>query len=344
MGIKIIREPSPFFRYSFSILVTGIAFALTRSIHPLLEHHALDLFQGAVFLSAWYGGLGPGLLAAVVSMLSIDYFLMPPLYTLVLGLTDIIRLVVFGSVAVLISTLSGKLHEAQHALQQAHHDLKRRLEERTTEVLDVSGNLQRRMGQDIHDGLCQTLAGLRFLIEALKIKIRRGETPDLSESEKIQSRVETALTQAYSVARGLFPVELEANGLPSALEELAETVSKVYSVTCRLDCWSTIHIQDEMTANHLYRIAQEAVMNAVKSGKATQVRIHLFVRSGRIFLSVRDNGIGFDIQSVHKGMGLKIMEYRAAALNATLLIRRTPHGIRVSSIVPSERPAGMLHG
>jgi signal transduction histidine kinase len=319
-----------------AVLASGFALVLTHWINPAVKSPVYDLFQGAVVFSAWYGGLGPGLLASAVSILALDYYFIPPLHSFDLGLADLLRLVVFGAVAVLTSYLSVRLRKARS-------DLKRVYDEKDVEreILETTNREQRRIGQDLHDGLCQTLSGVRLLSHALREKLASGDRPEVKDIDVIESHLSEALSQADLVARGLYPVELETNGLMSALREQARKISQVYSVNCRFKCRRPVLILQADAALHLYRIALEAVMNAIKNGKAKRIILRLSEAGGQVTLRVMDDGSGFEPSAPRKGMGLRIMNYRAGLINASLDFRSRRRGCtlvtcRLASPVSSE--------
>lgn len=319
-------------RYAVAVLATAAALVVTRALSPLKDYFAFDMFQGAVFLSAWYGGFRPGLLATLLSALAMNYFLMPPINAFALLPTDFARVIVFGAVGVMMSTLSAKLREAQGQLLEANDTLERRLKERTEEVLTISGREQQRIGQDLHDGLCQTLTGARLLTEALKTKMAGDSWA--ADLEKIESRLREVQSQAETVSRGLYPVELEANGLMSALQDLVDRFPSLHPVACRFVCRRPVHVHDHDTAVHLFRIAQEAMVNAVKGGKAHCIEVRLMTLGEHRLLTIADDGTGIRPNPARKGMGLKIMEFRARAVGAAFTIRpRRPTGTLVACVL-----------
>lgn len=323
------HAPNPAQRYAVAVLATTAALVLTRNLPPLKDYFAFDMFQGAVFLSAWYGGFGPGLAATALSGLAMNYFLMPPLNAFSLLPADLARLVVFGAVGFMISSLSAKLGEARAQLLRANDTLEKRLKERTEEVLTISGREQQRIGQDLHDGLCQTLTGARLLTDALRTKM--ADDFWAADLEKIQSRLREAQSQAETVSRGLYPVELEANGLMSALQDLVDRFPTLHPVACRFTCRKPVQIHEHETAVHLFRIAQEAMVNAVKGGKAHCIEVRLTTLGEHRFLTVADDGGGIAPNPERKGMGMKIMDFRARAMGAALTIRpRRPTGTLVA--------------
>ncbi len=188
-----------------------------------------------------------------------------------------------------------------------------------SEILEISEREQRRIGQDLHDGITQQLRGIVYLHHVLHERLAKRSQPEAADSERIRQLLDEAVDQTRSLARGLFPVELEASGLMHALRTLAVTIKKVYRISCRFVCPRPVLIHDNPTATHLYRIAQEAVHNAIRHGKATRVVITLSATAAAVTLSVKDNGRGFP-QSLPKirGMGLEIMKYRAQMIGGRL--------------------------
>jgi signal transduction histidine kinase len=139
--------------------------------------------------------------------------------------------------------------------------------------------------------------------------------------------LDKAIGQTRSLARGLHPVKPEPNGLMSALQELASQTKTLFNVDCRFTCRQPVLIEDSTTATHLYRIAQEAVTNAIKHGKPGLIQISLTQTPGRINLAVKDNGVGLrSRRGKHRGMGLRIMHYRAGTIGGSLAIRKATGG------------------
>jgi signal transduction histidine kinase len=191
------------------------------------------------------------------------------------------------------------------------------------EILEISEKEQRRLGQDLHDGLGQHLAGLACLMKGLEQKLAVHSEPEQKDAALLTSLVNEAIAQTRSLARGLYPVELEANGLMAALEELACNTAKIFNFSCRFQCDEPVLVHDNSAATHLYRIAQGAVDNAIKHSKAKQLLICLAKANGKMVLSVSDDGVGIeDLSELNKGMGLRIMRHRAEMIKGVLDIRR----------------------
>jgi signal transduction histidine kinase len=134
--------------------------------------------------------------------------------------------------------------------------------------------------------------------------------------------IDQAITQARDLARGLQPVTVEASGLVDALERLAEKVESMFHVSCLLVCDGPCHVHDNIVGTHLYRIAQEAISNAVKHGQAHTIVIELNVSGDQLAMAVRDDGIGLTRGSGNsQGMGLRSMEYRARVIGGMLTVQ-----------------------
>jgi len=201
----------------------------------------------------------------------------------------------------------------------------RKLMER--QVAEISDREQRRIGQDLHDTLCQQLVSVAFASELLRDKLERCKMPEAAQAGHITEMVNDGITQARRLARGLYPVRLEMEGLASSLQELAETTQLGNNVSCEFSCEERILIRDIVAGNNLYRIAQEAVNNALKHGRCTHVSIGLEMAGDEVILTVRDNGVGFPSgMKSSAGMGLHIMNYRAKMIGASLDIHRDADG------------------
>jgi PAS domain S-box-containing protein len=205
----------------------------------------------------------------------------------------------------------------------------RRLEE---EVLRISEMEQRRIGQDLHDGLGQHLTGIELLMQALQSKL---PAKNKAEAERIAEHVRQAIRQTRSLARGLSPVELDANGLMSALQELAANLEALFRVRCRFHCPTPVLISNNTVATHLFRIAQEAVSNAIKHGHARNVDITLQSTVDEMQLIVSDDGRGLpDPRPQGEGMGLRIMRYRAGMIGAAFSVKSDGPGTVVTCATP----------
>jgi PAS domain S-box-containing protein len=195
-------------------------------------------------------------------------------------------------------------------------------------VLDISESEQQRIGRDLHDGLGQHLTGISFMSESLEDHLAAKALPEATAlAAKVTKRLKEAVTQTRDLAKGLFPVELKTHGIVPALQKLALNTEKLFQITCSFKAEASLHIRNESASRHLYRIAQEAVFNAVKHSHGKRIQIHLARKDGYITLMVKDDGVGIHLKKVDESdMGLHIMRYRANVIDGKLDIRRGPRG------------------
>jgi two-component system CheB/CheR fusion protein len=189
-------------------------------------------------------------------------------------------------------------------------------------ILEISAREQRRIGQDLHDGLGQHLTGIAFMSKVQEQKLMEKSLPEAADAAKIVKLVNEAINKSRELARGLLPVVSDAQGLMSALQQWAGEVEDLFGVSCRFRCFAPVLIHDDAMATHLYHIAREAVNNAIKHGHPGQIVIQLAAAQGQGALVVQDDGKGFtDVSKTHAGMGLHLMSYRARMIGASLQIQ-----------------------
>ncbi|NQU12388.1 PAS domain S-box protein [bacterium] len=204
------------------------------------------------------------------------------------------------------------------------------------ELLEISEREQRRFGQDLHDGLCQLLVGADCNCEVLERKLAGYAQAEVAEARLVHQSIQEAVTQARALSQGLNPVELHEGGLATALENLAGLVTRLFHVPCVFHQDKRVLIHNPTAALHLYRIAQEAVNNAVKHAQPQHVQIHLHQAAHLITLTVADDGQGLPAgDGKSTGMGLQIMAYRSRVIGATLAV--TP-GPRAGTVVTCRYP------
>lgn len=190
------------------------------------------------------------------------------------------------------------------------------------EILDVSAREQRRIARDLHDGLGQDLTGVLCLHRGLAKKLENGASPLAEEASDVSRLLKDAIARTKGLAKGLRPVELDALGFETALQDLAVTTETVFGIPCDFSYDKSVAVKDDATAEHLYRIAQEAVANAVKHAEPSQIQVHVTMDANKGVLTVTDDGIGIETtEGKSKGLGLGIMKYRARIIHATLRIR-----------------------
>ena len=203
------------------------------------------------------------------------------------------------------------------------------------QILEISDREQARIGQDIHDGLCQQLIGMAFNVNSIEQSLSAQNLPEAATARKISLLLDESITEARRVCRGLYPVRLKTEGLVPALEELGHTLAERFNVACDCELGSRRLLCDITTATHLYRIAQEAVNNAVKHSGARRILIRLSASENGIELLVQDDGNGIKpTKGGGSGMGLHIMDYRARSIGGRLQISDIGAGTAVLCRVP----------
>jgi len=182
-----------------------------------------------------------------------------------------------------------------------------------------------RIARELHDGLGQQLGGLRFLMDGLHRDLKSAKVPQAATAGQLAKEIAIALTQARTLAHELYAVPSTPDGLLQALENLADRTSE-RGIACKFASESPVLMPNQVIASHLYRIAQEAVHNALKHSRATRIDLELVSQTDNVELKVRDNGIGFPVATHSRGLGLHTMEQRARLVGGQLSVQNQPHG------------------
>ncbi|HUG19329.1 MAG TPA: PAS domain S-box protein [Planctomycetaceae bacterium] len=200
---------------------------------------------------------------------------------------------------------------------------RRRMQE---ELIDAVWEQQRYFGQELHDTLGQELTGIGMMVNSLARKLEASGSETAQSIREVGEMIQQAKTGVRRLAKGLFPVEVDAEGLRAALEDLARMTCERCSIDCKFSAEGTIQNIDNSVATHLFRIAQEAVNNAVKHSRANHIRITLESSSQDVELLISDDGRGIDQEQMDQfsGMGLRIMRYRANLIGASFEIGGNP--------------------
>src|SRR6204780_1964674 len=206
-------------------------------------------------------------------------------------------------------------------------------------ILEISAREQRRIAQDLHDGLGQHLTGIAFMSKVLEQKLSDKTLPEAVEAAQIVKMVNQAIDNTRQLARGLHPVAAEPLGLMSALRKWASDVEELFHIRCCFQCPRPLSIPDANLATHLYRIAQEAVHNAIRHGKSQNIEVVLSGKNDTGTLTIRDDGEGFQKQpETQPGVGLSIMNYRADMVGGSLKVQpNEDRGISVTCVFPIRR-------
>ena len=188
-------------------------------------------------------------------------------------------------------------------------------------ILETSERERARNGQDLHDGLGQILAGIKYMSGTLEKKLREKSLEESADLADIIKIIDEAIIQTKTLAKELYPVKIQSDGFISALQDYAMQVNRMYGVRCQLEVDQPLLIQDHSVATHLFRIVQEAVNNAVHHASADQITIQIAVEDGLRSVRIRDNGVGLPEQFEKlKGVGVNSMKYRANVIGASFSI------------------------
>lgn len=224
--------------------------------------------------------------------------------------------------------------EHQPLVLQVNRDVTRR-KELEREVLEVVTMEQQRIGQELHDGVNQELYALDLIATALSKRLQKSAPDEESRAEKISLGLSRVQRQIRALARGLVPMEIDPEGLRAALEDLVARISEQHSrIACMLYCPQRVEIEESIVATHLHGIAQESVYNAVRHSRASSIQLSLQQDEDRVVLAIRDNGVGVDLPlNDSKGLGLRLMQHRAAVIGGRLSISPADGGGTVVTCV-----------
>jgi len=205
------------------------------------------------------------------------------------------------------------------------------------EILEISDREQQRLGQEIHDGLCQHLTAVAFMARSVALRLKNHRVIEVGDIEKIAQLVNNAATDTRNLSRALHRIDVDSAGFVIALQDLVDR--EIWKIPCRLEVKPSFHTEDDMAAGELYRIAREAVINANKHSEAREIVIKLERAGKEMVLRVIDDGVGIPKESKTKrGLGAHIMGYRARLMGARLEIDSPKGGgTRVSCYLPDRR-------
>ncbi len=202
-------------------------------------------------------------------------------------------------------------------------DERRRLEQ---EIARVGDDERRRLGLDVHDGVCQQLTGALLRCRALERRVEQGGPVARQDLRALYSLLQEAMDEAYAVARGLCPLDTDPEALESALRALTKRAKVATAVRCEFIADGDVRVYDPTAAQYLYRIAQEALSNASRHSRAKRIIVELQGSEGSLLLRIRDDGIGLSSDISSKGMGLRTMAYRARVLEGKFEVVNDPKG------------------
>jgi signal transduction histidine kinase len=235
-----------------------------------------------------------------------------------------------------VSTRTAELTEANQALQNEISE-RGRLER---EILQVSVREQQRIGQELHDELGQELTGLSYLAQGLLLELKAQGSPHVETATEVAHSIPRVLGQIQNIVRGLVPLEIGAEDLEIALDVLTSNVAKLTGTSCEFASGGCESIKDDDTAIQVYRIAQEAITNAVKHAQARNIIVTLQADGEEIRLDVCDDGVGIPFDAAAGiGCGLRCMRYRARAIGGRCnVVERPGGGTTVTCVIPQIPP------
>ena len=235
-----------------------------------------------------------------------------------------------------VAERTGELHAAVNALE-AEIAERHRIEAEVLRILDAE---RMRVAADLHDGICQELVAIQFLSNLLRRDLERESHPLTSGATRIEDAISGTTSNTREVARGMNPVVADGNGLMHALQQLAETTMQMRGIQCGFECPEPVVIENPTVANELYRIAQEAVHNAVLHGRPKRITVRLSQAGDHARLEVMDDGRGLPADiSRGPGMGLRVMKYRASLIGGHLVVQPCPGaGTEVICRIPKPSP------
>jgi signal transduction histidine kinase len=239
----------------------------------------------------------------------------------------------------LLARWRGSLRQMDERVRLRTADLQEEILERMRlekEMAEVTERERRRLGHDLHDSLCQHLTGTALAAQVLRAKLDSKLAEEAIEAGKLVGLVEEGIDLTRSLAQGLFSPDLERGGLAVALEDLAHSTEQRTGIQCEFHHdESQIGSGDTAVLTQLYRIAQEAVANAVKHARAHRIVIELDAADGELRLNVFDDGVGLGDTSETHGLGLKMMRHGAILIGADFKAsRQNPGGTIISCVLP----------
>ncbi len=240
------------------------------------------------------------------------------------------------------------LREALAGQSQATGKLKQEMQERQAlerEIANIGDAERRRLGQELHDGVCQQVTAALLRCQALERQMERGAAPSGADFQTLSSLLGETIDDAHHVAQGLCPLEPDPDALAPALRALTKRAGEMAALRCDFRVAGEVRVSDPGVAQHVYRIAQEALSNAVRHAHANRIRVELLASDGELRLQVHDDGTGLPPEPPGGGMGLRTMAYRARIMGGEFTVRPGPGGgTCVTCRVPVARAGALTTG
>jgi len=238
------------------------------------------------------------------------------------------------------SHLETRVKERTAELHAANKELKNEIQRRKGlegEILEISDREQQRIGQELHDGLCQHLTAVAFMTRAVALRLKNHRVIEVEDLERISELVNEAAIDARNMARGLHAAEVDSARLLPALQDLVSR--EIWKTPCRLEVKTELNLHNDAVASQVYRLLREAVINAHKHARAKEIMVEIRRSKKQIVFSVSDDGVGIPAGTNNShALGFHIMNYRARSMGARLEIKgRQRGGTRVALYLPQSK-------
>jgi signal transduction histidine kinase len=341
--------------YVVALALSLLATVLNLALQPMLEQSPTLLYTVAVVVSAWRGGLGPGILASVLATGALAYFFVEPLQSLAVdGLGSVLRLAVFLFVASMMGGAAAlkQRAESDEREQRAHLEMRVRertleLEAATTQLRALAASLEAtreeerlRLSREVHDVLGSALTGMKM--DVARLRKRAGLSAEADASlESLSADLDQMVTVVRRIASDLRPSVLDDLGLAAAVEWQLEEFSRRTGLEVQLAAEPTADVLAPEVATAVFRVFQEALTNIARHAQATRVEVNIAAQSGALRVQIRDDGCGFELQSAaqRRTFGLVGMRERMRLLAGHIVIHSRPgQGTRVDIHVPVTAP------
>lgn len=335
-------------RYGAAFLWVLAGLLIAWLLEAVLDPSVLLLVS--VLMAAWFGGVGPALLASLLATFADDYYFTVPLHTIEIEWSHLPHVAVFALAAVFFATISAARRKAERELKAARDGMEAKVRQRTAELQqsnealeELAGRLihaqeeeRSRIGRELHDHISQTLGVLTIKVDQLRI--HDEITPAVGAALDDLRKDTTEITEdVHRLSHRLHSSTLDYLGLLPALEKLVSEFSERHDIRVTFAHASMPALPSEV-ALCLFRVAEESLTNIAKHSKARSAQVHVAGEPDGIHLTVEDAGTGFDVARLESrgGLGFVSMRERLRVLHGTVRIDSTPaRGTRIDVWVPA---------
>ena len=341
-------------RYAAAFLSVLAALLITLAAKSLFSTTSYGLFLCAVMFSAWRGGLLPGLVATLLSVLALDYYFIPPFRSLDLTSEELIHLVVFVAVALFISYLNGKQVRTEEALRRSRDDLEAEVQERTTRLHQLSGRLlhlqdeeRRRIARELHETIAQSLVVLKMDLSVLSKSKQLLPAPAQEALHEAGALAQECMRQARTLSYLLHPPLLDEAGLYSALRWYVDGFARRSGIDTELQMPSDIGRLSQEVETTVFRIVQECLTNIHRHSGSPTAKVRIARTSKDVVLEVQDEGHGMPDTAFGRtlnsgptlGVGIAGIRERVQELGGHLEINSQNRGTTIKVVLLTREEA-----